>query len=294
MKLTFILFLFVSLLYAEPSQDISYVTAPVRDITADSTIGEMSLSIVPSFESSSLYVQYKNSFPANGCLVEYRKKGEATWSKGFPLYHEPKAKTFRGSLLSLNENTEYEVKLLLTKEDNEPFGTLQETFKTWTSSPPISQTIPVKELKKEASTLLIADQKNTSQAWVKIQGSGEVFDGGTTEEASITIQNCSYLILENIKVTGGKRYGIHLINCDNVRIINCDIGNFGRAGVQDPKKEGKIFEPGEKEYINYDPGIYIDQCSNTVVERCFIHDARGTANSWEFSHPAGPEAIVVR
>ena len=43
--------------------------------------------------------------------------------------------------------------------------------------------------------------------------------------------------------------------------------------------------------INWDSAILVSKSVGTVVEQCYIHDPVSTANSWYYSHPAGPQAI---
>ena len=85
-----------------------------------------------------------------------------------------------------------------------------------------------------------------------------------------------------------------LTNSSNVILRNCDISGWGRTGVHRIDLQGKYYT-GENndEPINFDGAVMISECRNTVVERCFIHDPRGRANSWQFSHPAGPEALTI-
>jgi hypothetical protein len=46
--------------------------------------------------------------------------------------------------------------------------------------------------------------------------------------------------------------------------------------------------------INYDAAIIVGcGASETVIERCYVHDPRSHANSWLYSHPAGPDAVMM-
>jgi hypothetical protein len=46
--------------------------------------------------------------------------------------------------------------------------------------------------------------------------------------------------------------------------------------------------------VNFDSAIDIGPGSKeTVIERCWFHDPLSAANSWYYSHPAGPQAISV-
>lgn len=58
-----------------------------------------------------------------------------------------------------------------------------------------------------------------------------------------------------------------------------------------PELDGKFYEAGRA--LNNDAGIRIQDCRDILVERNYIHDPRGTANSWFYSHPAGPNGIFV-
>ncbi len=101
-----------------------------------------------------------------------------------------------------------------------------------------------------------------------------------------------YVILEGLTVRGGRRHGIQLDNCRGVQILNCDISNYGRIGTQRVDLDGKYYEDNGR-YINNDAGIYVTNSSNLLIERNWVHDPRGTANSWFYSHPAGPNALCI-
>src|SRR5690349_13181481 len=64
---------------------------------------------VPTFESLGLY--YDRAPAADGCRVHYRAAGSADWREGYPLVYDAREKQYRGSLVLLKPDTEYEIRL---------------------------------------------------------------------------------------------------------------------------------------------------------------------------------------
>ncbi|MES2309870.1 MAG: right-handed parallel beta-helix repeat-containing protein, partial [Verrucomicrobiota bacterium] len=251
------------------------------------------VSLVPTFESCGVYVRFEEVDGIAVCTAEYQKKGETSWQKSFPLVTDSSLKIFKGSLVFLAENEDYDIRIIFLDEQGKKRGVIKSSFKTWSSALSFSKILHVKDLLDSSGFLNLNDLRSDPGEWTKIVGDGEILKGTTDQDAAVWVKNCSRLVLENLKIMGGTRYGIHLQNSQDVRVLNCDISGFGRKGVQDISKDGKFYFP-DGTYLNYDPGIFIDQSLNVVVERCYIHDPRGTANCWKYSHPAGPEAVFVR
>lgn len=261
--------------------------------------GEEKLTTVPLFQTCSIYLETEDM--NTPCSVEFRKKGSDKWLKGFELVKSTNQSypdkwkpsdppyidkpMLRGSIVNLEENTDYELKLTQGKNIS------TSNFRTWSPNPPVKKTVNLK--KSNPQNGIKIGEKGTKDAWIKYTADKDfVLKADDKTDAVITLENAEYIIIENLKIEGGKLYGILLKNSNNIRIINCDISGFGRIGKQDLSKDGKYYTEDGKQ-VNYDGGIYINQSGNTVIERCYIHDPRGKANSWRYSHPAGPEAVVV-
>ncbi len=114
------------------------------------------------------------------------------------------------------------------------------------------------------------------------------------------IDNAKKIIIDGIKITGGKRGGIYIgENTEDIRIINCDISGWGRTGTIGTyegsfgEAYGYLDESGN--VINYDAGIRLANSTRTTIEGCFIHDPAGDTTPWEsVSAQSGAEDIPWR
>ncbi len=288
-----------SVWFADPKLTIAAETPvqPERSIK----ISSPELSAVPLFAGCGIYVKYGDG-DYSKCRLTYRSKGSSKWEEALPPVNV-KTDTltkfmpvmdhmFRGSIINLNEDTEYEVKAELLDSNGKILNTLNSVFKTWSSKVPVKKTVNItKELK--AGPVTLTDIKGTPDGWIKYVADPEtVIDGGAIEAAAIQIRHCSYLILEGLTVTGGRLHCIDIARSQNIRVINCDISGWGRSGKQNFSKKGQYYDENGLR-IDFDDGFNIYISGNLLIERCYAHDPRGTANSWFYSHPAGPQAVGV-
>lgn len=269
--------------------------APVPFV--DKTIDGVELSVVPLFESASVYVKCGDK-KFGSCKLFFRVKGAVSWLEGFPPEKDVKDNSFRGSIVKLSEDSEYEIAAELLDSNSQSAGTARQSFKTWTSSPPVKKVIVVGKDLKASGAIEISGESGSPDGWIKyVAEPGLEIDGGSLPEAAIGIKKSSYIILEGLKIKGGRRYGVLVSDSENVRIVNCEISGWGRAGKQIFSKEvshfGAYYDE-RRQLINFDGGIFIADSTGTVVERCYVHDPRGTANPWFYAHPAGPEAMTVK
>ncbi len=259
------------------------------------------LSAVPLFSGCGIYIKYGDG-DYSKCNLAYRRKGSSKWEDALPPVNV-KADTlikfmpvldhmFRGSIVNLDENTEYEVKAELLDANGRILNTLTSEFKTWSSNVPVKEVVNItKEIK--AGSVVLTGIHGAPEGWIKyVADPGTVIDGGAIEDAAIQIKRCSYLILEGLTITGGKLYSVDILRSHNIRLVNCDISGWGRIGKQDFNKKGVYYDEKGGE-IDFDNGVNIYNSGNVVVERCYIHDPRGTANSWFYYHPEGPQAVGV-
>lgn len=236
------------------------------------------LTTNPLFRSCSIY------FTGNGegYKVKYRPSSKPQWNEGMPLVNSKNIKTWRASLLNLEENTGYEVQIA----DSSGKVIAQKSFTTASLRVPVAS-----EKKLPAKGPVTIKVKGSPDGWIRYTANS-VVDGGDSTEAAVLVDGAEYVIFENIRLTGGGKHGFQIKNSKNIRIVNCDISGWGRLGKRDYRRRGVLYDK-EKNNINNDAGVFIDQSLNVLVERCFIHDPRGTANSWLFYHPQGPNAVFV-
>lgn len=244
------------------------------------------ITAVPLFKTCSIYVDAEGLSAEN--QVRYRKKDGGEWISGFPLVYDDGKKQLRGSIVGLEENTAYELKVVSGKKE------FDVGFKTWNPAPPISKTVYI-----DASGFdghLTITESGSPEGWIKYTSKpGVVLTAGVGAHSVIKLdRSARYIILEGLTLRGGDVHGVDISGAENIRVVNCDISGWGRVGVQRIDKNGMYYMGDERRAVNYDAGVNIHQARNVLVERCYIHDPRSTANSWAFSHPAGPNAIAIR
>ena len=240
--------------------------------------------VVPTFTSASYYF---TSPELKNIRVIYRKLPAGKWQNAYKPLRDNDDGNYRGSIVNLEENTDYVLKVL---SDNSVV--YSKPFRTWNSRKAIGKTIVLNKnnFKNELSKI----ESGKHYAWVRYTCAPGFVLTNDGKTPLIFADRIKYVIFDGLTLKGGTRNAVVLTNSSNVIFRNCNISGWGRTGVHRIDLEGKYYT-GEKndEPINFDGAISISECRNTVVERCYIHDPRGRANSWQYSHPAGPEAITI-
>lgn len=251
------------------------------------------LLLVPTFENIGYYIDHAND--NSSCTITYRKVGDADWKPVFEPMHDTETHQFRGTIAFLEQDTDYEVKAVIT-ENGAVVKESIATVHTWMDNPPIAQTIKLKDIYSGSGDLTLMDLKGTEDGWIKIDGEGMTVDAGKEFYEAVTISKCEYLIFENVKVRGGTDFGIIIDEyCHDIRIVNCDIAEWGTGSAQDPDL-GAYYRVGNT--TNQRAGIHAVSSVNLVVERCYIHDSDSNTNPWKdhnYSsvHPMGSTAIMM-
>lgn len=252
------------------------------------------LLLVPTFENLSYYLDVDSD--KYTCEVAYREKG-GQWKDAYTPYWDQGIGQFRGSIVNLTPNTEYEVRAKVLNGRSTVREYTAETV-TWNENPAIAQTIQLRDV-YDGNTLVFEDVHGSEDGWIKVVGDADTIlsvDKNTRD--NIYVSNSSYIIFENITMQGAGVNGVHVANgSHDIRIVNCDISDWGRVGVHD-LVDGR-YRDYEGTFINNDAGVKIADVSKVVVERCYIHDPTGTTNSWNGPtwnqvHPAGPNAVHYR
>ena len=245
--------------------------------------------VTPGYEACSIELNHRraDTYEKFQSEVSYRIAGEKSWTAALPLAWYPQEKSARGSLFNLKENTPYELRIVV--RDGGKTETLNRSFRTLSSKVPIARTI---ELGPETGLPLTIRESGSPAGYIRYTvRPGTVLDAGTKADEVIRLDRAGYIILDGLTLRGGRINGIRLDGASHIQILNCDISGFGRIGTRRPDLDGKFYE--NKRALNNDAGIRIQNCRDVLVERNYIHDPRGTANSWFYSHPAGPNAIFV-
>lgn len=216
-------------------------------------------------------------------IALYRKVGDQTWrtARHAPPYFDD-AEEYRGSIIGLDEDTAYELKV----------GDAVTTFRTWRTDVPVVRTVVLDEATK--FPLAIAD-KGTENGWIRYTAKPGVVLRRDRKGSFIDVKDASYVLIEGIHFAGGGGQGcepLRIANSEHVRVRNCEFTGWGFGGEADFTRRGQPIADGK--LVNFDAALMIGRGAKcTTVERCYFHDAYGRSNSWKYSHPAGNEAIMM-
>ena len=246
------------------------------------------LELKETFCSCGYYWTPEKGDPAPAVLsVEFRKSGDPDWRRGVDAFRSPDDGMYRGSVVDLAENTPYELRLRTPEGRNVANG----TFRTWSSTVPIARTVNIAD-RSNNGTIRISD-RGKPDGWIRFTAPrGGILNGDRSQsDSAIEIDGAEYVILDGLTVRGGPVNGIEVKNSRFIRILNCDIGGWGRPG--EFAALPRLYFDAKGALINSDAGIALSDSIGVVVERCFIHDPRSPSTSWTYGHPVGPDAMLV-
>ena len=236
---------------------------------------------VATFESIGLYWGPGSNPGSAGCKVQYRKAGDTAWKPALNLWYDTRNSECRGSVVRLTPGTAYEFQLSVGTQAP---VTLSAT--TWSENFPVAQTITVAT---QSSTLTIT-QGGSASGYVLYQAEpGAVIDVADSQPYGIDIQ-ASYVIVRGFTVRGAQQHGIIMQpGQHDIVIEQNDVSGWGRYSSTN--------SAGWQVGIDEDSGITA-RCYNNpgavyryIIQRNKVHDPRYGANSWDWGHPAGPNAI---
>ncbi len=262
------------------------LTEEEKDLITNRTAGgNVKLNVAP-FEIVALFNTcsfYFKSPRRGGLAVVYRRNG-GQWRRAYAPVYVKEDGMYRGSIVGLGEDTLYELRIEAPNKD----VLAQQAFRTWSSRVPIGKTITLDET--TFTGRLTVRESGSPQGWIRITGKKGFVLENDRSGPLIELDGAKYVVVEGLTLRGGLQEAITIRRCENVRVVNCDIAGWGRIGTQRFDRDGKYYtENGNA--INWDSAILVSKSIGTVVERCYIHDPVSTANSWYYSHPAGPQAV---
>ena len=226
--------------------------------------------------------------------VRFRADDEMRWQKGLNLSWEPVYGSFAGSIVYLNADTTYHIEVQITDPNGEQQEHVFQT-KTKPNSPPIdpekvyylSDIYSGGQLDLEALNI-----SGSADGYAKIIGDGQVIEASSDDLAAVNIGAQSYVMLENLTIKGGQRYGIFAKKAHHIWIKGCNVSEFGREAVD--IRDGLAYaSPTTNSPINYDSGIYLERSGIAVIEECEVHSPNLGANNWSVGHPKGANALQV-
>lgn len=253
-------------------------------------LGETELIITPLIESTSVTLTNQSSDVLTA--IKYKKKDEQEWKDGNPLIYEPLTGQLTGSIVYLEPDTNYELRIE-TMGNSTNGVDYETTFRTRPNSPPIDPD-NVHRLEDIYSGGILDIEalgiQGREGAWAKIVGSpGSFINAPISASHAINIGSNSYIYFENITVRGGT-HGIFSYRAHHLWINGCDVANWGRIPAE--YRNGRAYASADATSpMNYDSGMYFKESGVIVVENCYVHNPNYSANSWEHGHPKGPNAF---
>ncbi|CAD5280346.1 conserved exported hypothetical protein [Alteromonas sp. 38] len=261
-------------------------------IVLEASATGMENSVTPLIHSAGIVIYGQDE--DNSSEVRYREVGDNTWLPALELAWEPIYGALSGSIVHLNADTAYEVEVEITGYE----GDTQEysfNFKTRPNSPPIDPNKIYYLSEIYSGGLLDLEALNiygSEDGYAKIIGDGQTVQASDDVVAAINIGSQSYIVLENLTIEGGKRYGIYAKNSHHIWIRGCNISKYGQLPGYYKDNIGYVSETSSSP-INYDSGIYLERSGVVVIEDCEIHSPNHKANHWGDGHPKGPNAVQV-
>ena len=235
------------------------------------------LLAVPTFESLGVYFEHPTG--AEPGTVRYRAAGAGEWRPGYPPVYDPREKEYRGSLVGLKPDTEYEVEFQA--------GTHRAGLKarTWSEKFPVGKTTYLKGGTTD-QPVRVTDG-GTPTGWHLVEpapGSKFVSDVFNLSDNNVVVE-ADYVIIRGLEM---KNAAVHAVlirkGVKHVVIEDCHITGWGRIGGA--RVWGVVGGSDSAVFAELGAG-------NLVVQRNLIEHPRGGANDWESGHPSGPQGITL-
>jgi hypothetical protein len=231
---------------------------------------------VPTFESLGLY--YTRPEAKTPCTVTFRAAGAADWRQGYPLVYDAREHQYRGSLVLLQPDTTYEIRLEAGGDHVEfTARTLSEAFpvgKTMYLDGPTDKPVTIRE-------------GGSATAWHLVTpAAGNRFTSDVFNLADYNIVvEADYVILRGLELKNAAIHGVLIRRgVQHVVVEDCHISGWGRIG-------------GSRSWgitTGSDSGIYAENdAGHLVIQRNLIEYPRGASNDWESGHPDGPQGISL-
>jgi len=245
-------------------------------ISASYGSGEGDFQAVATYECIGLYFKSRD---LGSCDVQFRQEGESAWREGYPLVYDPRDSQYRGSIVGLQPDTSYSIKINLkdksreltcqTRNDSFPIGKI-----TYLESEINSKTLVITESGSPEGYHLIMPAKD-SKATIDVRNA----------ENYTCVIDADYVIVRGVEFCNAAIHALVIKSEQHdVVVEDCHFTFWGRIGG--PKSYGN--------QGNTDSAIYAERRSgNLTIQRNLIENPRGASNDWDTGHPAGPQAITL-
>ncbi|MCC6588067.1 MAG: right-handed parallel beta-helix repeat-containing protein [Bryobacterales bacterium] len=232
---------------------------------------------IPTFESLGLYWSRPQS--AEPCRVRYRTARSAgDWREGQPLVYDARLKQYRGSLVELQPDTEYDIRLEAGGQ------TADLRARTWAETFPIGKTT---YLDSTTDKTLTISEGGTATGWHLVTpkpGTKFVSDLFNLADYNVVIE-ADYVILRGLELRNAGVHGVLIkTGVQHVVVEDSHITLWGRAGGA--RVWGVLGGSDSAIFAERDAG-------HLVIQRNLLEYPRGAANDWESGHPSGPQAVSL-
>jgi hypothetical protein len=235
------------------------------------------LYAVSTYESSSVY--WKT--PESGAgTMRYKEANGKTWKNGLDLVYDSRHGEYRGSIIDLVPNSEYQV------ESSSGGARAKLTLKTRNDVFPVGKTTILPQ--GESDKTIVITESGTPDAYHLVtvpRNSKSVLNLKNVHDNGIEV-DADYVIIRGLEIRNPRVHGIRIRrDRHDVVVEQCYVTFWGRIGG--PITYGN-FEG------NMDSGVSADRGTwNLTIQRNLIEDPRGASNDWETGHPAGPQGISI-
>jgi hypothetical protein len=232
---------------------------------------------VATYECASIY--WKTTEAGAG-RIRYKEVKSNTWKDGLDLVYDSRQGEYRGSIIKLVPNTEYQVELsstsaksqvkVRTRSDNFPVGK-----KTVLPAGETDKTIVITESGTPSAYHLVTVPDNAKS----VLNLKNVYDSGIEIDAD-------YVIIRGVEIRNAARDGIRIKrNRHDIVVEQCYVTFWGKMGG--PITYGNL--EGD-----YNSAVYGENGTwNITIQRNLFEDPRGASNDWETGHPSGPQGVSL-
>ncbi|HXI00208.1 MAG TPA: T9SS type A sorting domain-containing protein [Sphingobacteriaceae bacterium] len=243
--------------------------------------------------------------------MKYKIAGTQQWYNGLSLISNSRSgayangdlftiEQYRGSLVNLTPNTQYEVKLTLdgTSQSVTLTGvqvkTLNENF---VGAPASDWTVPTVNYSTPLNIPPTAS--GTSTSYKVYDGNNKIMNLAKNHDNGITI-DADYIIIRNFIIQGARLNGILVKGLHkNIIIENCDISAWG---IKDNDESAtSLFGEIDLAGIKVDNGWVGPGSGQIIIQRNKIHHPSWDTNNWNEdrlintdNHPEGPVPIFFQ
>jgi hypothetical protein len=231
---------------------------------------------VPTFECVGLYWKHEDR---GACQARFRVRGTETWRETLGPVYDGRDHEYRGSIVGLTPDTEYDVEL--TADTNRT----QLSFRTRSDRFPIGKTTTVPA--GESTLPIVITESGSPDAYHLVTapaGKRSTIELRNTAPIGVEVK-ANYVIVRGLEVRNAGQHGICIRGGQHDVVVEaCHLIHWGRIG-------GAASFGGQG---NTDSGIVAERGTrNLTLQRNLIEHPRGASNDWETGHPAGPQGITV-